>query len=110
VELQAAKELLKKQQASVPSTQALLNLTPEALTYIRDAVRAHTLKVDEEFRRAQPDEDSLFAYESSLGEHHESTGKALALGCVPTSPGELAMLQAALDAVGVQVAINAGHY
>jgi integrase len=103
VELQAAKELLKKQQVSDPTTQALLNLTPEALTYIRDAVRAHTLRVDEEFRRAQPDEDSLFAYESSLGEQHESSGKALALGRVPTSPSELGMLQAALDAVGVQV-------
>ncbi len=103
VELQAAKDLLKKQQASDQNSQTPLKLTPEALAYIRDAVRAHTLKVDEEFRRSQPDEDSLFAYESSLGEHHVSTGKALAMGRVPASPSEQAMLQAALDAVGVRV-------
>lgn len=103
VELQAARDLLKKQQASDLTSQTPLKLTPEALAYIRDAVRAHTLKADEEFRRSQPDEDSLFAYESSLGEHHESTGKALAMGRVPASPSEQAMLQAALDAVGVKV-------
>lgn len=66
-------------------------------------MHAHTLKVDEEFRRSRPDEDSLFAHDSSLGEHYEATGKALAMGSVPTSPSERTMLQDALEAVGVQV-------
>ena len=110
VELQAAKELLKKQQSSNQTTQAPLKLTPEALIYIRDAVRAHTLKVDEDFRRAQPDEDSLWAYESTLGEHYENTGKALALGRVPNSEGERLRVEEALEAVGIPVTHKAPEW
>ena len=104
MELKAAKEMLKKQQVCDQATQAPLKLTSEALAYIREAVHAHTLKVDQEFRRSQPDNDSLFDYDYSLGEHYyEFTGKALALGRLPTSPTELAMVQETLEAVGVQV-------
>lgn len=110
VELKVAKDLLKKQQASDQDTQAPLKMTPEALAYIREAVHAHTLKVDEEFRRSQPDEDSLFAYDSSLGEHYKTTGKALALGRVPTSSSERVTVQAALEAVGVQVPAKAPEW
>jgi hypothetical protein len=55
-ELAAADKLLKKQQAS-DEPAVPLKLTPEALVYIRDAVRAHALRVDEEFRRDQPTDD-----------------------------------------------------
>ena len=103
MELKAAKEMLKKQQVCDQATQAPLKLISEALAYIREAVHAHTLKVDQEFRRSQPDNDSLFDYDSSLGEHYEFTGKALALGRLPTSPTELAMVQETLEAVDVQV-------
>lgn len=107
MELKAAKELLKKQQASDQTTQAPQKLTPQDLAYIREAVHAHTLKVDEEFRRSQPDEESLFAYDSSLGEHYETTGKALALGREPNSSSERVMVQDALEAVGVRVPAKA---
>jgi len=108
VELKTAGELLKKQQAQ--TDQAPLKLTPESLAYIREAVRAHTLKVDEDFRRSQPDEDSLVAYESILGDHYASTGNALALGTVPASAGEHSMVQEALESVGIPVAPKAPEW
>ena len=60
VELQAAKAQLKQQQSSTDKTQQVpLKLTPEALAAISDAVKAHVLQIDEDFRRSEPDEDMV---------------------------------------------------
>ncbi|WP_291010107.1 DUF6538 domain-containing protein [Hydrogenophaga sp.] len=99
VELKAASEQLKKQQADCTKTP--IKLTPEALAYIRDAVKAHVLQVDEDFRRSGPDEDSLFEYEHTLGEDFRSMDAALVQYRVPSSPEELGRVGEALQAVGV---------
>ena len=61
VELQAAKAELKRQQGISPLVHT--NLSPESLRFIREAVVAHTLQADEEFRRSRPDENGREAYD-----------------------------------------------
>ena len=101
VALQAAREQLKKQQADNRATTAPATLSPAALQYIRDAVRAHTLSEDEQVRRARPDFDSLDAYESFRAEQFDDSGRALATGRVAVGKVERVWVDEALQAVGL---------
>lgn len=77
--LKAAKAELTRQATSTAPV-APLKLTPELLTYVREAVRAHVLGEDEEVRRARIDLDSLDAYESIRADQFEDTSTALRTG------------------------------
>ena len=99
VELQAAQAQLK---ATKPCT-APAKLSREALQYIREAVTAHTLQADEEFRQSQPDEDSRTAHASIMGDRFEESGRALALGVAFTDKEEKSRVEEALQAVGIDI-------
>ena len=105
VELQTARaDLQRQQQAGKKATAAPADkLTPHALRFIRDAVVAHTLQADEEFRRSRPNEDSLIAHEDYMAERYEESGKSLALGVPFQSPEERGRVEQALRAVGMEV-------
>lgn len=100
VELQAAQVQLKRQQAT-KATPAPATLSPAALQYIREAVRAHTLSEDEQVRRARPDWESLDAYESIRAEQFDDAGRALATGRVALGKVERERVDEALQAVGL---------
>ena len=99
VELQAAEAQLK----ASPVIPAPAKLSTEALQYIRDAVTAHTLQVDEEFRQSKPDQDSRIAHASIMGDRFEESGRALALGVAFTDASERERVQEALQAVGIDI-------
>lgn len=99
VELQAAQAQLKASKAPV----APLKLSQEALQYIREAVTAHTLRADEEFRQSSPDEDSRVAHASIMGDRFEESGRALALGVAFTDGDERGRVEEALQAVGIDI-------
>ena len=99
VELQAAEAQLK----ASPVSQAPAKLSAEALQYIRDAVTAHTLQADEEFRQSKPDQDSRIAHASIMGDRFEESGRALALGVAFTDACERGRVQEALQAVGIDI-------
>jgi len=103
---QSAKTKLKEQRvASAPI--AVATLPPEALQYIREAVRAHVLKQDEEGRKARPDWESLDAYESILADQFEDTGRALRTGRVALSAFDKQRVGEALEAVGLAIPADA---
>lgn len=103
VELQAAQALLKATTANISGSKSQDKLSPAELIYIREAVKAHTLRLDEEFRQSQPDEDSRIAHSSIMAEHFEDSGKALANGLAYFNKQELGRVQEALRAVGIDV-------
>lgn len=97
-ELQAARAALAQRQLKPAPRQE--PLSPEVLEYIRGAVKAYLLRLDEQFRRSGPDEDSRVAYESILADHLEETGNSLAFGKPATSDGPRALIEEALREVG----------
>lgn len=73
------------------------------MQYIRDAVTAHTLLSDEEFRQSHPDEDSRVAHASIMGDRFEESGRALALGVAFTDGIERERVKEALQLVGIDI-------
>lgn len=102
VELQAAQEQLK----AVKPPTGPVKLSVKGLQYIRDAVTAHLLRADEEFRQSNPDEDSRVAYASIMGDWFEASGRALTLGVAFTDADERGRIEEALQAVGIEVPPN----
>ena len=106
VALQTAMAQLKQQQQADKSTTSPVTLSPAALQYIREAVRAHTLSEDESVRRARPDFDSLGEYESIRADQFNDAGRALSNGRVGIGKEERQRVNDALQAVGLVLPPN----
>jgi integrase len=101
VELQAARHQLAQRQHQEPAT--VDTLSPEALRYVREAVRARALEFDEQVRLSRPDEDGLTHYESTLADEYVEASEALARGQVAVRPDERARVADVLRSVGVSI-------
>ncbi|HEV8313705.1 MAG TPA: DUF6538 domain-containing protein, partial [Burkholderiaceae bacterium] len=106
VELLAARRQVEAQQEREKPVE-VATLSPDALRYIREAVRARTLQLDEQVRLSRPDEDGRFHYESTLADRYEESGAALSSGEVGTRRDERERITAALQSVGVSISARA---
>lgn len=112
VELQSARaqlrEQLAKQEREKPVT--VDTLSPEALRFVREAVKAKALEFDELVRMSRPSEDGLIHYEGLIADEAAEAQQALATGRVAERPDERARIVQVLKDVGVSINPDASSW